>query len=94
MDYKAEVTLNEKDSLQDMLNMEKNMVKLYGTAITEGCSKGFRQLVKSHWSQTVEDQMDVFLLMTELDYCRVETAPKDQLDKQKQVFSKVKGQLS
>ena len=25
--YKAEVTLNEKDSLQDMLNLEKAMVK-------------------------------------------------------------------
>ena len=44
--YKAEVTLNEKDSLQDMLNLEKSAVKLYSTAMTEGCSKGFRTLVK------------------------------------------------
>ena len=25
--YKADITLNEKDSLQDMLNVEKNLVK-------------------------------------------------------------------
>ena len=25
--YKADITLNEKDSLQDMLNLEKSLVK-------------------------------------------------------------------
>ncbi|MBQ9756477.1 MAG: spore coat protein, partial [Clostridia bacterium] len=33
--YKADITLNEKDSLQDMLTLEKSVVKLYSTAITE-----------------------------------------------------------
>ena len=64
-DYKTDVTLNEKDSLQDMLNAEKNLVKIYSTAMTEGCSQGFRTLIKSHWGETVEYQMDVFLQMTE-----------------------------
>ena len=31
--YKADITLNEKDSLQDMLNLEKALVKIYSTAI-------------------------------------------------------------
>ena len=48
MDYKAETTLNEKDSLQDMLNLEKNLVKVYSTAMTEGASDGFRTLIKEH----------------------------------------------
>ena len=59
--YKADITLNEKDSLQDMLNLEKSLVKIYSTAITEGCSKGFRTLVKAHWGEATEDQMKVFL---------------------------------
>ena len=63
--YKSEITLNEKDSLQDMLNVEKAMVKLYSTALTEGCSKGFRTLVKENFSSTIEDQFKVFAMMTE-----------------------------
>ena len=43
--YKADITLNEKDSLQDMLNLEKSLVKIYSTAMTEGVSKGFRTLI-------------------------------------------------
>lgn len=91
--YKAEVTLNEKDSLQDMLNLEKSAVKLYSTAMTEGCSKGFRTLVKEHWEDTVEDQMKVFLHMTDLGYYKVESAPEQALSEQKNKFSKVKSQL-
>lgn len=92
--YKADITLNEKDSLQDMLNLEKTIVKVYATALTEGASKGFRTLIKQHIDQTAEDQMDVFLAMTEHDYYRVQSAPETTLMEEKNKFSKVKGQLS
>ena len=92
--YKADCTLNEKDSLQDMLNIEKSMVKLYSTAMTEGCSKGFRTLVKQHWDETVDSQMKVFCQMTEHGYYKVETAPQTAISKQKNKFMKVKTQLS
>ena len=94
MDYKAEVTLNEKDSLQDMLTLEKTLVKTYATAMTEGCSKGFRTIVEDHLVQTANDQMKVFLMMTEHDYNRVESAPQETLSQKKQTFSKIKSQLS
>ena len=93
MDYKAEVTLNEKDSLQDMLTLEKTIVKIYATAMTEGCSKGFRTMIEDHLSQTANDQMKVFLMMTEHDYYRVQSAPQEMLCEKKQVFSKIKSQL-
>ncbi len=92
--YKAEVTLNERDSLQDMLNLEKTLVKVYATAITEGCSKGFRTLIKDNLISTTFDQMQVFLLMTENDYYRVESAPEEMLNPLKEKFCKVKTQLS
>ena len=91
--YKADITLNEKDSLQDMLNVEKNLVKVYSTAMTEGCSKGFRNLVKEHWGECAEDQMNVFLQMTEHGYYQVESAPEQALTEQKQKFCKVAKQL-
>lgn len=92
--YKADITLNEKDSLQDMLNAEKNLVKIYSTAMTEGCSKGFRTLIKSHWSASVEDQMKVFMQMTEHGYYKVESAPETVLSEHRNKFMKVKEQLS
>ncbi len=92
--YKSEITLNEKDSLQDMLNVEKAMVKLYSTALTEGCSKGFRTLVKENFSSTIEDQFKVFAMMTEQGYYQVESAPEETLKEQRENFSSVKSQLS
>lgn len=92
--YKADITLNEKDSLQDMLNSEKSLVKIYATAITEGASKGFRTLIKSHWQAAADDQMQVFLEMTELGYYQVESATEQALAAQREKFIKVKTQLS
>lgn len=92
--YKADITLNEKDSLQDMLNLEKSLVKIYSTAITEGCSKGFRTLIKEHWNEATEDQMKVFLQMTEHGYYEVESAEQTVLSENKNKFMQVKSQLS
>ena len=93
-DYKADITLNEKDSLQDMLGVEKSLVKIYSTAITEGCSQGFRTLIKRHWGQVTEDQMDVFLQMTEHGYYKVESAPEQIFSEHKLKFEPIKSQLS
>ena len=93
-DYKSEVTLNEKDCLQDMLNVEKAMVKLYSTALTEGCSKGFRTIVKENFGATAEDQFEVFSMMTENGYYQVQSAQKEQLTEQKTKFKSVKTQLN
>jgi spore coat protein CotF len=92
--YKTEVTLNEKDSLQDMLNAEKNLVKLYALALSEGVSKGFRNLIKEHFIGTADDQLKVFLTMTECDYYRVQSASEEQLATVKQGFQKAKSELS
>ena len=92
--YKADMTLNEKDTLQDMLNIEKTLVKVYSTAITEGTSKGFRTLIKTHWGETVNDQLNVFLMMTEHDYAKVQSAEQTVLSEEKNKFLKIKSQLS
>ena len=92
--YKAETTLNERDSLQDMLTLEKGLVKLYSTALTEGVSNGFRTVVKDHWNGAVSDQLDVFFQMTEHGYYRVESASEDALEEQKEKFKPILNQLS
>ena len=92
--YLADNSLNEKDSLQDMLNVEKQIVKMYCTAITEGVSKGFRTKVKENLMESIGDQMDVFLQMTSLGYYRVQSAPEEATKEQKQKFSSVAKSLS
>ena len=45
---KSDCTLNEKDTLQDMLECEKQLMELYTTALFEGvqslCATTFRKI--------------------------------------------------
>ncbi len=92
--YKADTTLNEKDSLQDMLIIEKDLVKIYATAMTEGASNGFRTVVKDNFLDATHDQLDVFMNMCEHDYYRVQSATEEELKTARQKFECVKSQLS
>ena len=92
--YKADITLNEKDSLQDMLSLEKTLVKIYATALTEGVSQNFRCKVEENFLETAKDQLNVFLQMTEQGYYEVESVPEDELAKTKEKFIKAKEQMS
>lgn len=92
--YKADMTLNERDSLQDMLSAEKNLVKAYATSITEAVSNGFRTVIKNNFSSATHDQLDVFMQMTEHDYYRVQAASEEELKTQRDKFERVKSQLS
>ena len=86
--------ISEKDGPQDLLNVEKTVVKMYTTAITEGVSKGFRQTVKKNFTKSTDDQIDVFFLMTELGYAEVKSAPEQIRGELKQKFTKVQPQLA
>ena len=50
--------------------------------------------IKEHWEDSVSDQMDVFLQMTELGYYKVESAPEQAKQEQREKFLKVKNQLA
>ena len=94
MDYKADITLNEKDSLTDVLAAEKNLAKHYAYAVTEGCSKGFRAAAKTFFNETVAEQFDVFLMLTELGHYRTESAAEESLLRVKKEFSSALKELS
>lgn len=87
--YKADTTLNERDSLQDMLNLEKQAFKMYATCLTEGVSKGFRTTVKRNLSSVGEDQFKVYSMMTEHGYAKVCTAPEEQVKETKTKFESI-----
>ena len=92
--YKRETQLNEKDSMQDMLNIEKELVKMYCTAYTEGNGKSFRTLVKNGMLETASDQFEVFTEMSNHGYYEVKPADKSVIDEQRANFKEVAKTLS
>jgi spore coat protein CotF len=92
-DFKADITLNEEDSLNDLLALEKSLVTLYATTITESVTKGTRCVIKKHLLKAIEDQISVFFLLTELDYERVEASKEEQKINVRVNFSKAKKEL-
>ena len=91
---KSEYTLNEKDTLTDLLNAEKALVKLYGTAITESGCKSLRTVLRNQLTDTAEDQMTVFQLMKQHDYYMPKPADKAMIDEKKENFSSVLKQMA
>ena len=92
-DYKADITLNERDTLFDMLITEKTLVKLYAFATTEAVSKGFRNALKTLYSQSVSDQFNIFMNITETDYARVCSADESEIKSAREKFNKIQKEL-
>lgn len=86
---KNENIMNEKDALYDILTGEKNLVKLYGTAMTEASGKDVRKTVKTNMFETAEEQYRVFECMQKNGYYEVQPADKNLIDQKTDNFSKV-----
>ena len=91
--YKSKITLNEKDSLTDILMAEKELVKLYAQAITEGAGRSFRSTVKNNFEGAVADQFAVFTAMSKEGLYETKPAPKGSTDESKETFSEMLKQL-
>lgn len=93
MSEKCKTTLNEQDSLQDMLESEKQLMGFYATALREGSSKGLRKELLKHYSACAENQFTVYEEMLTRGYYQVQPAPKQQLDAKIDSFKKTEKQL-
>ena len=80
--------LTEKDSLYDILTGEKDLVKLYGAAITESSGKDVRRVIKANMAETAEDQFGIFTLMQENGYYQVKPADKKTVDQKVDTYTK------
>ena len=94
MEKKKDYSLNEKDSLTDILTGEKELVKLYGTAITEATNKEIRRIFKTNMSETADDQFMVFSEMMKNDYYQTKPADKATIDQKIESFSKISVELT
>ena len=91
--YKQNNQLNEKDSLQDMLELEKSVVKMYVTAVTEAANKPVRSAIKSLLTESADDQYEIFKLMRDNGYYEPAPADKAVIDRDKDTFKKAQTEL-
>ena len=91
---KMETTLNEQDSLQDMLECEKQLLGFYATAVEEGGNRSLRKKIFENYADCAGGQFSVFEEMKARGYYRVQPASKQQLDETIDSFKKTEKQLA
>ncbi len=88
MKSKMDVTLSEKDALQDMLDAEKLLMSYYNIALTEGSSKPFRKEIMKHYTAHADTQFSVYETMLVRGYYETKPAEKQIVDQSTDKFSK------
>ena len=86
---KMDMTLSEKDALQDMLNAEKQLMDYYSAALTEGSGRAFRKEILKNYSSSADTQFLVFEQMLAREYYVTQPAEKQLVEKKKEGYSKV-----
>ena len=90
---KSDVTLNEKDALQDMLESEKQLMTIYTTALFEGSTKSIRKNFSTNLMGVAENQYSLFTQMSSRGYYQSQPANKNMIDTANQNYKKQKSQL-
>ena len=90
---KMDCTLNERDTLQDMLDSEKQLMELYTTALFEGSTKSVRKSFSANLLAVAENQYSIFTQMQSRGFYEPQPAKKNMLDEANDTFKKQKNQL-
>ena len=85
--------MGEKEIMNDLLQQEKEITKLYSTAITETSCANMRQLLMSNLTQASEDQFGVFNAMVSKGYYQTKDAADQDVQQAKQKFQQLQSQL-
>ena len=91
---KKEVSLCEKDALQDLLDQEKLLMSYYAAALTEGSSTAFRKAILKNYTAHADTQFEVYEQMLARGYYEVQPAQKNMIDQNTEKFSKSKKQIA
>ena len=86
--------MTEKDMLQDILVLEKDLIKTYASFITEASCENLRNVLTKNFKDTAGDQFQVFYSMTSRDMYPVKEAPAPEVAQAKKKFTDINNQLS
>ena len=90
---KMDTTLNEKDTLQDMLEAEKQLMSLYTTALFEGSTKSVRKNFSTNLLGVADNQYCIFSQMQSRGYYEPQPAKKNMIDQANDTYKKQKKSL-
>ena len=90
---KSDVTLNEKDALQDLLESEKQLMTIYTTALFEGSTNSVRKNFSTNLLGVAQNQFLLFEQMQTRGYYEPQPAKKAMIDEANAMFKKQKKEL-
>ncbi|MDR2047525.1 MAG: spore coat protein [Clostridiales bacterium] len=77
------MNFTEKDYLQEMLNIEKTIVKSYGEFITEASCPTLRGILSKNFGEAENAQLNVYNAMSDKGYYKVKPAPAADISEAK-----------
>ena len=90
---KMDCTLNEKDTLQDLLESEKQLMTIYTTALFEGSTNTVRKNFSTNLLGVAENQFSLFQQMQTRGYYEPQPAKKAMIDQANATYKKQKKEL-
>ncbi len=90
----SQPAFTEKDMLQDILVLEKDIVKTYGSYIIESSCPKMRTVLNNNMKASAEDQYCVFDNMSKRGLYPTEQAPMQKLTQAKTKFAGIKQNIS
>ncbi len=85
--------MTEKELLTDLLNQEKQMMSLYATGIQEASCKNLRKILGNQFSQTSQDQFELFDQMREKGYYQTQDAASQYVQQVKNTYKNMQTEL-
>ncbi len=86
--------MTEKDMLQDILVLEKDIVKTYASYLIEASCENLRGVLSKNLKDSADGQYGVFNTMNTRDMYPVKEAPATEVQQAKKKFSGISQQLS
>lgn len=90
---KMDCSLNEKDTLQDLLESEKQLMALYTTVLYESGTNSVRKNISTNLLGVAENQFSLFTQMQSRGYYEPQPAKKAMIDEANATFKKQKKEL-
>ncbi|MCH5163063.1 MAG: spore coat protein [Clostridiales bacterium] len=79
-------SLDDYEIISDVLGSEKQLVKLYSTALCESAEESLRGVIRENLIECAKDQYSTFEYMEKRGLYQTEQAPEDQIAQAKQQF--------
>ncbi|MDE6293655.1 MAG: spore coat protein, partial [Clostridiales bacterium] len=79
--------LDDYEIISDVLGSEKQIVKLYSTALCETAEENLRDIIRDNFTEAAADQYKVFSYMQENGMYKTEQATEEKILEAKQQFT-------